>query len=134
MHMILRPRAVTVEQVPERFTAEQERIFFRKLQDRMNHNRPCVVLDCSRLGQMDKSVVHLLLSCLEEAMKRNGDVRLAALPPQATAILASTGADRLFRFFDSTADAVNSFCQRPVSARALEPNQDDSGQVSQNAA
>jgi hypothetical protein len=47
-------------------------------------------------------------------MKRNGDVKLASIPPGATAILELTRVDRLFEAFDSTADAVNSFLQFPI--------------------
>ncbi len=44
-------------------------------------------------------------------MKRNGDVKLASIPPAAAAILELTRVGRLFETFDSTADAVNSFDQ-----------------------
>jgi hypothetical protein len=68
-----------------------------------------VVLDCSKVKQLDSAGIQVLLRCLEEAMKRNGDVKLAAIPPGAAAILALTRVDRLFEAFDSTADAVSSF-------------------------
>jgi anti-anti-sigma regulatory factor len=44
----------------------------------MNNDRAYIVLDCSKVGVMDRSAIYLLLCCLEEAMKRNGDVKLAA--------------------------------------------------------
>lgn len=49
-------------------------------------------------------------------MKRNGDVKLAAIPPAAAAILKLTRVDRLFETFDNPADAVNSFPQFSVDA------------------
>jgi hypothetical protein len=58
----------------------------------------------------------LLLHCLEEAMKRNGDVKLAAVPTAAAVLLVSTGVARLFEAYDTTAEAVNSFHQLPVNA------------------
>jgi anti-anti-sigma regulatory factor len=64
---------------------------------------------------MNKSVLYLLLCCLEEVMKRNGDVRLAAVWPEARASLKLSGIERLFRIFDTTADAVDSF-QRSTGA------------------
>jgi hypothetical protein len=60
--------------------------------------------------------LQVLLHCLEEAMKRNGDVKLAAIPPAAAAILELTRVDRLFEAFDDTVTAVNSFYQFPVPA------------------
>jgi anti-anti-sigma regulatory factor len=83
---------------------------------------------------MDKPVLHLLLSCLEEAMKRNGDARLAAVSPSAQVVLKMIGADRLFQIFASSAEAVNSFHQHSVGLGTMEYPQDEDGQVSENAA
>ncbi len=49
-------------------------------------------------------------------MKRNGDVRLAAVPQEAAAMLELTRVDHIFETFDSTADAVNSFDQFPTTS------------------
>jgi anti-sigma B factor antagonist len=95
-------RLVTIEQLPEITSEDQGRRFLGKIQDRMSDKRPGLVLDCSALSQMDKPVLHLLLSCLEEAMKRNGDARLAAVSPSAQAMLKLIGADRLFQIFASS--------------------------------
>ena len=115
-YMRLRASAVTVKQLPEKLNFREGRTFFKGLEGSMNVDRPSIVLDCSKLRQMDGSAMHLLLCCLEEAMKRNGDVRLAGVPAEARAILERTGAKRLFKIFDTNADAVNSFYQRPVHA------------------
>jgi anti-anti-sigma regulatory factor len=127
-------RLVTIEQLPEITTEDQGRRFLGKIQDRMSDRRPGLVLDCSGLSQMDKPVLHLLLSCLEEAMKRNGDARLAAVTPSVQGTLKSIGADRLFQIFPSNADAVNSFYQPPAGLGPIEYLLDEGGQVSQNAA
>jgi anti-anti-sigma regulatory factor len=92
-------------------------MFLRELEGCLNVARPCVVLDCSQARQMDKPLLHLLLSCLEETLKRNGDVRLAALSPEARTSLRLSGIERLFKIFDTTAEAVDSF-QRPADAAA----------------
>jgi anti-sigma B factor antagonist len=127
-------RKVTVEQLPEITSEDQGRCFLARIQARMSDRRPSLVLDCSGLSQMDRPVLHLLLSCLEEAMKRNGDVRLAALSPSAQAMLKLIGADRLFQSFSSNADAVDSFHQYPAVVDAIEYSQDENGQVTENAA
>jgi len=107
-------RPVRVKQLPEKLSIKQGRIFFREVESCLTANRPRVVLDCSKVQQLDSAGIHVLLRCLEEAMKRNGDVKLASIPPGATAILELTKVDRLFEAFDSTADAVNSFHQFPM--------------------
>jgi hypothetical protein len=48
-------------------------------------------------------------------MKRNGDIKLAALPAEARAVLHATGLDRLFEFHDTIADAVNSYHHLPAT-------------------
>ena len=118
--MTIRLRAVTVKQLPEQLSVKQGRVFFREVESSMNVDRPCIVLDCSHVHQLDGSVVHLLLCCLEEAIKRNGDVKLAAIPAGAKAALELT---RLFEIFDTTADAVKSF-RLPMEAasEALVPD------------
>ena len=63
---------------------------------------------------MDRRAIYLVLCCLEEAMKRNGDVRLAEVSQAARATLNATGVDRLFRIFALNADAIRSFHHRTV--------------------
>lgn len=94
----------------------ERRSFLRDVEDGMNMERPYVVVDCSSIGQLDRSVVHLLLCCLEEALKRNGDVKLAGIPLITEVMPGFTGASRLFEIYDTTADAVNSFHQLPFDA------------------
>lgn len=127
-------RLVTIEQLPEITSEDEGRRFLGKIQDRMSERRPGLVLDCSGLNQMETPVLHLLLSCLEEAMKRNGDARLSAVSPSAQIMLKSIGADRLFQIFASNADAVDSFHQPTAHLGTFEYSQDEDGQVSENAA
>ena len=127
-------RLVTIEQLPEITSEEQGRRFLSMVQNRMSDRRPGLVLDCSGLTQLDKPVLHLILSCLEEAMKRNGDARLAAVSPSAHAMLKVIGADRLFQIFASNADAVNSFYQSSAVLGAIEYSRNENGEESENAA
>jgi anti-sigma B factor antagonist len=102
-------RHVSVKQLPEKLSIKQGRSFFREVEPHLQSDRPRVVLDCSKVRHLDSAGIHVLLRVLEEAMKRNGDVKLASIPPAAAAILELTRVGRLFETFDSTADAVNSF-------------------------
>jgi anti-sigma B factor antagonist len=102
-------RHVSVKQLPERMSLKQGPRLFREVESCLQSDRPRLVLDCSKVTQLDSAGIHVLLRCLEAAMKRNGDVKLASVPPSAAAILKLTRVDRLFEAFESTADAVNSF-------------------------
>lgn len=127
-------RAVTLKQLPESLDPEQARILLREIVSSMASARPSIVLDCSRLIHMDGSVIHLLLTCLEEAMKRNGDVRLAAIPRRAMTILKLNGLDCLFKNFATSAEAANSFQRLPQYASMQAPALERAHQVSENAA
>jgi anti-sigma B factor antagonist len=107
--MTVRKRPVAVMQLPERMGKKEARHFVREVERRMNITRPYLVLDCSNVSRLDKSVAHLLLRCLEEAMKRNGDVKLVGVPPTDDTIRGAIATSRLFEIFDTTVDAVNSF-------------------------
>ena len=106
------PRVVSIKQLPEKLNVRRGRLFFRELESCIKVERPSIVLDCSRLREMDRSAIHLLLCCLEGAIKRNGDVRLASVAPNAVLDLELAGLDRLFRIFETVDEAVESFQRR----------------------
>src|SRR5271156_869181 len=112
--MTIKKRTVLVKQLPEILSGKPGRVFFRELESCMSSDRPYIVLDCSNVHRLDRSVVDLMLCCLEEAIKRNGDVKLAGLPPGSDSILEITGVNRLFDIFDTTAAAAHSF-QEPAT-------------------
>jgi len=105
---------VTVQQLPEGLNGGEGKTFFCQIQKLLNTNQPHFVFDCAKLRELDAVGIHLLLQCLEEVMKCNGDVKLAAVPPGPTTVLEATGVDSLFEIFDSTADAVQSFHYLPA--------------------
>jgi anti-anti-sigma factor len=113
--MLITMRTVTVHDVPADVTASVERTFLHDLQEYVETERPRLVLDCSAIRRMNKATLHLLLSCLEEAMKRNGDVRLAALPSETRSAPQMAGLRRLFEVYPTVAEAVHSFQQRPAA-------------------
>lgn len=131
-----RVRTVTVKQVPETADRKRTKIFFQELESYMNIDRPGVVLDCSKIRQMDRSTIHLLLCCLEEAMKRNGDVKLAVVSSGSKAILELARIDRLYEIYDTTAEAAASFHQVPSyrTPDVLMPSHAGTEQTSENAA
>ncbi len=129
--MRFRPCNVSVIHLPETLGIKQGRSFFKELETRMNVGRPCVVVNCAKIRQMDRYAIHMLLCCLEEALKRDGDVKLAAVHGDARANLQAARADRLFEIYDTEADAVNSFYQPRVNRSAHAQSAD---QVAENAA
>ena len=102
-------RPVVVKRVPERLDLKQARKFIREVQPFLRSDRPQIVFDLSPVKQIDAAGVDMLLHCMGEAMKRDGDVKLASLSPQASVILEMTRTDRLFEIYENSTDAARSY-------------------------
>ena len=100
---------VIVMQVPEQVNHEVVKTFLDELQPLLEADRPRIVLDCSEVRYMDSAGVEMLLYCMEQTMKRNGDLKLAAISAELAVILELMRVDRLFEVFGSADEAVQSF-------------------------
>lgn len=107
---------VIVIQVPEQLHAAEVCNFMEELGPLLESNRPRIVLDCSQVRSVDSAGVEMLLHCLEEALKRDGDLKLAALSPQADVILEIMRVARVFEAFRTSEEAVRSFTTVPEDA------------------
>jgi anti-anti-sigma factor len=132
--MTVQIRAIAVKQLPEVLDIKHKRLFFKELESCMNVDRPFIVLDCSRVKQMNRDAIQLLLCCLEEAMKRSGDVKLASISKEARSTLELNGVGRLFEMFDTNAEAVNSFRRVSTNANAHTKIPNKSKSISEHAA
>jgi anti-anti-sigma factor len=113
--MSLRKRSVSIHQIPSEITSSSQMEMLSRLEMSVENGQPRFVLDCSKLVRIGSSEINFLLSCLEEAMKHKGDVRLSMVQPQAQAVLRNAGVGRLFEVFDTTENAVRSYQVRPSS-------------------
>lgn len=109
-------KAVTVQTIPEHFTRERAHEFLQEVEPLMNVDRPYLVFDFSQVRQLGSIGVEVLLRCMEEVMKRNGDLKLAAVADGPRAVLQFTGIDGLFEIYDDASQAVQSFYQPSVEA------------------
>ena len=109
---------VIIMQVPEQLTAGEVRNFMQELGPLLESNRPRIVLDCSQVRSIDSAGVEMLLHCLEETLKRDGDLKLAALSPEADIILELMRVARVFETFRTSEEAVRSFNTIPADAVA----------------
>lgn len=98
-----------MKQLPERVTLSQARKILLEVAPLLEGDRPCLVFDFTDVVQIDSAGIEMMLRCMEEAMKRNGDLKLAAISPQVAVILELTRVDRLFEIFENPSDAVESF-------------------------
>jgi len=104
-----RSRPVVVKRIPERMDLPHSRRFMREVQPLLDADRPQIVFDLSSVRRLDAAGVETLLRCMNLAMRRDGDVKLAALSPESAVVLELTRAGRLFEIYESSTDAARSF-------------------------
>lgn len=102
-------RPVVVKRVPERLNMRQARQFQQEVRPFFRSDRPQVVFDMAAVRQLDAAGIDMLLQCMAEASRRDGDLKLAALSPHAAVVLELTRTDRLFEIYETATDAVKSF-------------------------
>jgi len=111
---------VVVMQLPEQLNMEGVRNFLPELEPLLECHRPRIVFDCSQVRYLDSAGVEMMLHCLEEAMKRDGDLKLAALSPESEVILELMRVARVFEAFATSEEAVRSFSAVPSEAAPQE--------------
>jgi anti-sigma B factor antagonist len=109
-------KPVVIMELPETLNRETAQTFLLELQPLLESHRPRIVLECSHVHYIDGSGVEMLLQCLEEAMKRDGDLKLSAVSPESEVILEFLRVDRVFEVFLTPEDAVRSFSAIPAEA------------------
>jgi anti-anti-sigma factor len=105
---------VVVMQVPEQLNAQEVHLFMQEVGPLLQSTRPRLVLDCSQIRSIDSAGVEMLLHCLEEALKRDGDLKLATLSPESEVILELMRVARIFETFGTCDEAVRSFQAIPA--------------------
>jgi anti-sigma B factor antagonist len=109
-------RPVVVMQLPEELNQDNVHNFLREMEPLLEPHRPRIVLDCSLISSIDGAGVEMLLHCLEEAMKRDGDLKLCAVSPELEVVLELMRVDRVFEVFATSEEAARSFSAIPVDA------------------
>lgn len=130
----IRKRRVVVVELPADLSAAAERSLFDEVERCMDVDRPYLAVDFSSTDDLSPALVYRLLCCLEQAMKRNGDVRLAGLTSVSREILHRSGLDRLFEIYDTAAEAVGSYHGGPFMAFSEPLSSACSSQESESAA
>lgn len=107
---------IVIMQLPEELNVREVHNFMQEIGPLLESNRPRIVLDCSPVRSMESAGVEMLLRCLEEVLKRDGDLKLAALSPEAEVILELMRVARVFETFPTSEEAARSFNAIPADA------------------
>lgn len=102
-------RPVVVKRVPALLNTRQARQFHDEVRPLLRVDRPQIVFDLAAVRQIDAAGIDMLLRCMTDASRRDGDLKLANLSPHAAVILELTRTDRLFEIYETATDAVKSF-------------------------
>jgi anti-sigma B factor antagonist len=101
--------AVVVRTLADRFDRSEVASFRREMQQVLRRDRARIVFDLSSVTHLDSAGIRFLLDCLSAIVRRDGELKLAALSPQAEMILGITRVGRFFEIFPVAEDAVRSF-------------------------
>jgi len=101
--------------LPEAFGGKEARRLGRELKNRMS-NAPRIVVDFSRVREMDLAGLEGLLDCMETVAKNDGALQLGAMSPEAATFLELTRMDQLFSKFP-VFDASAGFTSELASER-----------------
>ncbi|PYV52463.1 MAG: hypothetical protein DMG92_00875 [Acidobacteria bacterium] len=85
--------------LPEVFGGKEARKLGRELKTRMSTASPHVVVDFSRVRQMNMAGLDGLLDCMETVAKNDGAIQLGEISPEASIFLELTRMDQLFSKF-----------------------------------
>ncbi len=85
--------------LPEVFGAKEARRLGQELKGRISKGTPSVLVDLSRVRQIDLAGIEGLLDCMEAVARKDGSLQLGEISAEAAAILELTGMDRLFHKF-----------------------------------
>jgi anti-anti-sigma factor len=88
---------------------KQANRFYNHAQQLLNCDRPQIIFDMSETESIDSRGVDVLLRCLREAMKCDGDVKLAGLTPPVSIVLELTRIGQLFEVYENATSAAKSF-------------------------
>ena len=106
------PSAIMIK-LPEAFGGKEARRLGRELRNRIS-NAPRIVVDFSRVREMDLAGLEGLLDCMQAVAKNDGALQLGELSPEAAVFLELTRMDQLFNKFP-VFDASASFTSELAS-------------------
>lgn len=81
----------------------------KELEGLAEGNEPRVVLDCQDLEYISSAGLGVLKKMTREFRDRQGDIRLAALPPKINNVVSLLGFDQVIQVYTGLTDAIDSY-------------------------
>lgn len=110
---------VLIMQLPEQLDSTGAGTFMQELEPLLDIQSSRIVFDCSEVRYVDQVGIRMMLRCLEEVRKHEGDLKLASLSSEAQVILELMRDARVLEAFATSYDAVRSF-SRLIPAKGVQ--------------
>ena len=105
---LMPPSPVTVMQLPDLSDPSAHRSFLREVKKFMDSSRqPRLIVDLSTVGQIGPESIDLLLECVDQAERSDGEVSVAGASRETEVILELTQATSVLNIFPSVLEAAN---------------------------
>jgi anti-anti-sigma factor len=102
-------KPVLVKRVSEKMNYRRAREFYDSVLPALLSDRPQVVFDMAKTRQVDSTGIAVLLRCVCQAMKGDGDIKLARVSSQAAVVFELARIGQLFEMYENPTVATNSF-------------------------
>ncbi len=101
--------------LPESVGSKEAKKLVRELKMQITKEPPLVIVDLSRVKQMDCAGLDALLVCMQEIAKHDGAIQLRAISPEAATLLELARMGRLLQKFPSLPAQAPGFIIAPAS-------------------
>jgi len=92
------PSALLIR-LPEHFSRVAACTLAEELDHHLLTDQPCVIVDLSRVKQIDRHGLDMLLRVMTKVARHEGSVQLGEISPEAAIMLELTRMDRIFDMF-----------------------------------
>ncbi len=106
------PFAIMIK-LPEVFGGKEARKLGRELKSKIATEKPCVVVDLSRVKKIDLAGLEGLLNCMDTVARQDGALQIGRISPEAATVLELARMDRLFQKFPAFPAEAPSFAFTP---------------------
>ena len=107
--MVLQNRPILVKRVPEAMDGRRAREFYKAVLPILISDRPQIVFDMSKTHQVDSTGIAVLLRCICQVAKADGDIKLAGVSSQIAVVFELTRIGELFEMHENSIVATMSF-------------------------
>jgi anti-anti-sigma regulatory factor len=122
------PSALLIR-LPEHFGRDASRALAGELDHHLLTNQPSVIVDLSRVKQMDRYGLDMLHGVMVKVTRQDGTVQLGEISPEAAIILELTRMDGIFDMFSRISeDAAILHIATPQGGEHTEEEQVGTGQ------